>query len=145
MRTPYLQTGRGLRRKCAARLALALAAWAALSPARADESALLSPDANSGCGLSARYKTPDGVAVSADTESGGAPADLPGTGTRVNVPGEIVFPLAVDPFPARMPPQTRRTADNSLYLGDVTYNRASGDVKIGDDTLNAPTAIGVCQ
>ena len=109
-----------------------------------DDVSILNPDP--GCAPSARYVTPEGVAAEPDTGSGAAPADLPGTATRVNIPPEIAFPLLVDPLPVpREVLQTPRRPDNSLYLGDVTFNRQSRDVKIGGVLVNVPASNGDCR
>ena len=110
-------------------------------------------DTAPGCVPSARYVTPSGVNASETKDPGVAPADLPGTGLHTSVPDEIAFPLFVDPLPpasgaetqdapvsGNAPGQTPASrAGSSLYLGDVTYNRTTGDVGIGGTNVTGPS------
>ncbi len=97
-------------------------------------------ETDSVCGRSARYVMPDNVELAKTQEPGVVPADLTGTSTRTTVPPEIAFPLFADPIGAY--PQVSRRGDTSLYLGDVKFNWASGELKIGGERVSDPELPG---
>jgi hypothetical protein len=105
-------------------LALAFCFGALTAPAAADRMRISRAD----CQKLVQYRPDPGVAYKPGVDVHGnpvAPADLPGSASRVPIPKQVEFDISFNPLKGAM---RRRFNQTELHVGTVRYDLGTGEV-----------------